>query len=184
MNAPPTAAGTTVSRPILLYDDECGVCRRIAGWVRHAAQRSRSESLIDVRPIGEDPQALRALNPALDIWDAYDTVHLLMPDGSMSLGGQAVAELLRRLPSARWFAWCFAVSLFGWHPFQQVLDLAYTILADVRPAFGCESCGTPTAWVKPLVWVSTKSRAFFKSDKPSPMAGKHFTSRREGIPKQ
>jgi hypothetical protein len=31
------------------------------------------------RPIGDDPEALRALNEDLDIWDTYETIYLLMP---------------------------------------------------------------------------------------------------------
>jgi predicted DCC family thiol-disulfide oxidoreductase YuxK len=175
MSSSQTTAGSAAGQATLLYDDECGVCRHIASWVRHAAQGSAS--LIQVRPIGEDPQALRALNPALDIWDAYNTVHLLMPDGSMRLGGQAVAELLRRLPATRWFAWCFALSIFGWRPFQQLLDLAYLILADVRPVFGCESCGTPSPWVRPFFWLATKLRARVKTGQPAPAKARQFSSR-------
>ena len=172
-----TSTGTKLVRPMLLFNDECGVCRRIARWVRAAAQGHGQDSPIDVQPIGEDPKALRGLNPALDIWDAYDTVHLLMPDGSMLLGGQAVAEVLRRLPSTRWFSWCFALSVFGWNPFQQVLDLAYAVLSDVRPIFGCESCGTPSAWVRPFVWMRTKLGAMFHSDQPARAKAAHFTPR-------
>jgi predicted DCC family thiol-disulfide oxidoreductase YuxK len=176
MSAPWVAAGTATGIPTLLYDDECGVCRGIAGWVRTAARRD-GVSRIDVRPIGEDPQALLALNPGLDIWDAYDTIHLLMPDGSMRLGGQAVAELLRRLPAARWFAWSFALSVFGWHPFQNVLDLGYLILADVRPVFGCESCGTPSAWIRPLVWCTRTMKSWFGEHRPPPGGPTRFTPR-------
>jgi hypothetical protein len=58
------------------------------------------ETTIQVeRPIGDDPEALLSLNPDLDIWGAYATIHLLMPDGSMKLGGEAVAEVLRNLPT-------------------------------------------------------------------------------------
>jgi predicted DCC family thiol-disulfide oxidoreductase YuxK len=84
--------------PILLFDNECGVCRRIAGWVKKSAQLKSSEMSVDVRAIGDDPEALRALNPGLDIWEAYATIHLVMPDGSMKRGGEAVAECCR----ARW----------------------------------------------------------------------------------
>ena len=177
MGAHHTAMVNTLARPMLLFNDECGVCRHIAGWVSAAAQGHGKDSPLDVQAIGEDPQALHALNPALNIWDAYDTVHLLLPDGSMRLGGEAVAEVLRRLPATRWFAWCFAIRLFGWQPFQQVLNLAYTILADVRPIFGCESCGTPSAWVRPFVWVSTKTKAMFRPDKRLTTKAAHFTPR-------
>src|SRR5258708_4879044 len=36
--------------------------------------------------------------PDLDIWDACETIHLLMPNGSMTLGGKALAEVLQSLP--------------------------------------------------------------------------------------
>lgn len=150
----------TETRPILLFNDECSVCRRIGNWVKRSAQSKRGEPALLERPIGDDPAELRALNPDLDIWDAYETIHLLMPDGSMKLGGEAVAEVFRLLPNTRWFAGCFAVSLFGFRPFQMGLNVAYTILSDVRPLFGCESCGTPK-WVKPIhamrLWLGDRS---------------------------
>ena len=139
--------------PLLLFDDECGVCRRIASWVRASALAS-GRATLDVRPIGEDPAALRAIEPTLDIWEAYETIHLVMPDGSLKRGGEAVAEVLRRLPSTRGVARLFALRVLGGRPFQALLDVAYAILADVRPLFGCESCGTPR-WVQALRWPFT-----------------------------
>jgi predicted DCC family thiol-disulfide oxidoreductase YuxK len=164
------------TKPILLYNDECGVCRHIAHWVLKSAPDKSGEAGIVVQPIGDDPEALRSLNPDLDIWDAYETVHVLMPDGSMKLGGEAVAEVLRNLPHTKWFAWCFAISIVGFRPFQTLLNLAYAILADVRPLFGCESCGTPSPWVKPIrstiKWIQT---LFGGNRHPGPAP--HFTSR-------
>jgi predicted DCC family thiol-disulfide oxidoreductase YuxK len=139
--------------PILLFNDECGVCRFIASWVKTSALARSGVASIDVRPIGQNPEELRTLNQGLNIWDAYATIHLLMPDGSMKLGGEAVAGVLRRLPSTRWFSWAFGINVFGVRPFQAVLNLAYTILADVRPVFGCESCGEPSPWVRPIRWI-------------------------------
>ena len=131
------------TKPILLFNDECTVCRHIGHWVQTSAQSEAGETSILVQPIGDDPGRLRSLNPDLDIWDAYETIHVLMPDGSMKLGGEAVAETLRNLPNTKWFAWSFAASIFGFRPFQVMLNVAYAILADVRPLFGCESCGKP-----------------------------------------
>src|SRR5271165_7229389 len=118
------------TKPILLFNDECGVCRHIAHWVKKSAQGPSGETSVIVQPIGDDPEALRSLNPDLDIWDAYATIHLLMPDGSMKLGGEAVAEVFRNLPNTQWFAWSFALSVYGFRPFQMILNIAYTILAD------------------------------------------------------
>lgn len=138
------------AKPILLFNDECRVCRHIAAWVQRSARTANGEATITALPIGDDPERLRALRPDLDIWDAYATVHVLMPDGSMKLGGEAVAEVLRRVPRTRWFAWTFAVRILGVRPFQTVLNLAYAVLADVRPILGCESCGEPSLLLRPI----------------------------------
>jgi predicted DCC family thiol-disulfide oxidoreductase YuxK len=161
--------------PILLFNDECGVCRRIAKWVKRSASTKPGGSSIIERPIGDDPEALLALNDELDIWDAYETIHLLMPDGTMKVGGEACAEVLRRLPSTRWFAWCFGVDILGFRPFQRILDLGYVVLSDIRPVFGCESCGTPRTWLRPIAWTAKRVRDLFgktRDDSPS----LHFTA--------
>jgi predicted DCC family thiol-disulfide oxidoreductase YuxK len=162
------------TKPILLFNDECAVCRRIGDWVQKSAQSSSGQTSLIVQPIGDDPDALLALHPDLDIWDAYETIHLLMPDGSMKLGGEAVAEVLRKLPATKWFAGSFALSIFGFRPFQTILNVSYAVLADVRPLFGCESCGTPS-WLRPIGWITKWAKAIFgQSRHPSP--GPHFTS--------
>jgi predicted DCC family thiol-disulfide oxidoreductase YuxK len=166
------------TKAILLYNDECGVCRRIAAWVEKSATSKSGDTSLIVKPIGDDPKALKALNPDLDIWDAYATIHTLMPDGSMKIGGESVAEVFRRLPNTKWFAWSFSVSLFGFRPFQMILDLGYTVLADVRPLFGCESCGMPKVWARPFVramsWIIGKARKSQPAaPRSSPMGGSH-----------
>jgi predicted DCC family thiol-disulfide oxidoreductase YuxK len=160
--------------PILLFNDECAVCRRIGHWVQKSAQSSSGTTSLIVQPIGDDPDALLALHPDLDIWDAYETIHLLMPDGSMKLGGEAVAEVLRSLPNTKWFAGCFAVSIFGFQPFQKILNMSYAILADARPLFGCESCGTPS-WLRPIERITMWAKGISGGNHhPSPTP--HFTS--------
>lgn len=63
--------------PILLFNDECAVCRHIGHWVQRSAQSKSDETNIIVQPIGDDPERLRSLNPDLDIWAAYATIHVL-----------------------------------------------------------------------------------------------------------
>jgi predicted DCC family thiol-disulfide oxidoreductase YuxK len=133
---------------ILLFNDECSVCGKIASWV--AASTHGTQDLV-VRPIGDDPRALERLRPGLDIWDAYATVHLLMPDGSTKTGGAAVAEVLRRLPNTARFAELFAMEMFGVHPFARALDAGYAILAEIRPLMGCESCGSTNALTRSVL---------------------------------
>jgi predicted DCC family thiol-disulfide oxidoreductase YuxK len=159
---------------VLLYNDECGVCRRIAARVRKSAARSHDDVRLLVRPIGDDPDALRVLNPELDIWDAYETIHIVMPDGSMRVGGEAVAEVFRRLPNTGWFTWSFTVGIFGIRPFQLVLNLGYAILADVRPVFGCESCGTPSVWLRPFEWLVSRLKTIWPG-RSRPKSSTHFS---------
>lgn len=172
-----TAERARDGTPILLFNDECGVCRRIGSWVTRSAITAPGVSSLDVRPIGDDPEALVALNEDLDIWDAYETIHLLMPDGSMKVGGEACAEVLRLLPLTRWFARCFTVAIVGWRPFQQVLDLGYTVLSDIRPVFGCESCGPPSAWLRPITWTAGHVGTVFGGGR-APSANPHSS----GVP--
>ena len=158
------------TQPILLFSGDCAVCTRIAGWVRNATQSIAGPNGLVVRPIGNDPLALSAMNPALDIWAAYETIHVLMPGGGMKLGGEAVAEVLRRVPRCRWFAWIFSVRVFRWRPFQSLLNLAYLILADARPLLGCDSCGIPSRWVRLVRKLFGSGRAKHRTEKVH-----HFT---------
>jgi len=97
-----------------------------------------------------------------------------MPDGSVRFDGEAVAEVLRNMPNAQWFAWTFALRILGVRPFQGLLNVAYTILADTRPLFGCESCGMPSPWVKPIARMVNSAKALFgKPSKPHPSP--HFS---------
>ena len=161
--------------PLLLINDECGVCRRIAGWVERSASKATAPPSITEQPIGDDPESLRRLNGELDIWAAYETIHLLMPDGSMKVGGEACAEVLRRLPNTARLATCLSWSIFGFRPFQEVLNLSYLVLSDVRPVFGCESCCSPNNWTRPFAWAVTSLRSLVSTSPPS-SAAPHFTA--------
>jgi len=155
----PPAGVHTRAVPILLYDAGCATCSHIARWVQRSASGRAGEPGIIARPVGNDPAELRRLNPALDIWDAYAVSHVIMPDGSMKLGGEAVAEVFRRLPGTRWMAWCCDISISGIRPFQRMLNLAYRVLDDIRPLLGCESCGRPKPWVRPIERLTKWAKA-------------------------
>ena len=133
-------------------------------------------------PVGDDSQALKLLNPGLNIWDAYATNYLIMPDGSMKTGGEAVAEVLRILPNTKWFAWCFALSIFCFRPFPMLLNWAYAIFDDIRPIFGCESCGTPSIWVRPFAsltkWMSSIFGQQHNSNPAPKLNSRHASPRR------
>jgi hypothetical protein len=154
-------------RPILLFNSDCAVCRKISGWViANDDPKNGGAQRIDERPIGYDPEELRKLNPNLDIWNAYETIHVLMPDGSMKTGGEAVGEVFRRLPKTAWSSPLLDFSMFGWKPFQGAVNVGYTVLDKLRPAMGCESCGKPVPWWgKPVAWAF---QAWNKISPPAP----------------
>lgn len=149
---PPPSAEPKLDRPVLLFNDQCQVCRIISSWVKR--QDASGRDLIDERPIGDDPDALAAIHPELDIWAAYERIHVVMPNGELKTGGAAIAEVLKRLPATGWFAGVFELELFGKKPLLAGLELAYQILDKARPALGCESCGGGVVpwWAKPIEW--------------------------------
>lgn len=159
-------------RAILLFNSDCPVCSKIASWViANDDPKNGGDQKIDERPIGFDPEALAKLNPNLTIWDAYSTIHVVMPDGSMKVGGEAIAEVLRRLPDTRWATGLLDVGIGGWRPFQSMLNFGYTVLDKLRPALGCKSCGTPTPWWgKPVEWTFNLYQKLTGKASPEPAA--------------
>jgi hypothetical protein len=103
------------------------------------------------------------------------TIHVLIPDGSMKVGGEVVAEVLGDLRNTKWFAWIFAISIFGFRPFQLVLNVTYVILADVRPICGCESRGKPSFWVRPVAPTIKWAKSIFGENR-GPSVAAYFSS--------
>ena len=91
------------ARPTLIYDGECGMCRalvaRLAVWDR--------EHRIALVPF-QDEAAVARFGIGLPALAA--AMHLILPDGRVAAGADAVPELLRVLPGAkRWLRLVFAV---------------------------------------------------------------------------
>jgi hypothetical protein len=82
---------------------------------------------------------------------------------ALATNGEAVAETLRSLPNTRWLARSFNVRLFGRRPCQAMLNGAYTVLADLRPLLGCESCGISPPWLRRFHWMVQRIKGIFKA---------------------
>jgi predicted DCC family thiol-disulfide oxidoreductase YuxK len=84
--------------PTLIYDGECGLCRqaveRLTRWDR--------EHVLRFVPFQDGPGVAR-----FEI--APPALHLVLPDGRVYAGADAVPELLRLLPGKRWLAPLFAI---------------------------------------------------------------------------
>lgn len=87
--------------PALIYDGECGLCRRAVALVRRWDRERRLRYI----PF-QDEEATREFGLALPALAA--AMHLVLPDGRVFAGADAVPELGRLLPGKRWWVWGFA----------------------------------------------------------------------------
>ncbi len=79
-------------RAIVLYDDDCGFCKRLLSKFL-AWDRDRR-----LRPVAlQDPEATRLL-AGMDQGRRMASWHLVTPDGRVRSGGDAIAPMLRMLP--------------------------------------------------------------------------------------
>jgi predicted DCC family thiol-disulfide oxidoreductase YuxK len=100
-----TEQGPRVSppdRPTLIFDGECGFCRDSV----RVLQRSDREGRIAVVPF-QDPTTEARFGIKLPTLAA--AMHLVLPDGRVFAGADALPELGRLLPGKRWLTWLFAV---------------------------------------------------------------------------
>jgi len=89
-------------RPTLFYDGECGFCRDAVAVL----SRWDREGRIDLIPFQD---AARVAHFGLPLPALAAAMHLVLPDGRVVAGADAVPELARLLPGKRWLAWLFAV---------------------------------------------------------------------------
>jgi predicted DCC family thiol-disulfide oxidoreductase YuxK len=91
-------------RPTLIYDGECGFCRRSVELLR----RWDREQRIAVVPF-QDRARVAAFGIPLPALAAAMHLVLPPPDGRVLAGADAAPEILRLLPGKRWLAWAFRV---------------------------------------------------------------------------
>lgn len=80
---------------VLIYDAECPFCRGAVEWVR---RRTTSPDAFEFLPC-RSPEA-RERFPAIGEDACLRAAHLVLPGGRILAGGDAIPEILRRLP--RW----------------------------------------------------------------------------------
>jgi len=89
-------------RPALFYDGECGFCRDAVAVLSRWDREGRIE-LIPFQDAG------RVAKFGLPLPALAAAMHLVLPDGRVVAGADAVPELGRLLPGKRWLTWLFAV---------------------------------------------------------------------------
>lgn len=104
-----TTEGAPVSRgdgsgpdiPVLIHDGECSVCRGAVEWIR---RRCAPDTFEFLSCHAED---LPRRFPHVRKSACLAAMHLLLPDGRVLAGEQAVPEILMRLRRWRWAAALF-----------------------------------------------------------------------------
>lgn len=116
--------------PTLIYDGECGLCQRAVERLRvwDREHRLRYIPFQDVDAVRRFGLPLPALAAAM---------HLILPDGRVFAGADAVPELGRLLPAKRWWTWGFAV--------PGVRAVARRVYARVARSRRCAVRGLPAS---------------------------------------
>lgn len=89
---------------VLIYDGECSMCRASALWVMRLAL---SGGALEILPCRSEPR--RARFPRISDEACMTAMQLVLPDGCVLTGADAVPELLRRIRGLGWLATLFAL---------------------------------------------------------------------------
>lgn len=120
-------------RYVLIYDGECGICRRSVDWVTSTDRVGR----IEVLPY-HDPEVARRF-PGIPPEDMERAMQLLAPGGERWQGARAAEETLSLLPR-----WRLLAPFFRIPGVRAVAARVYTWVAGNRRRLGCGShCGLP-----------------------------------------
>ncbi|MDP8924543.1 MAG: DUF393 domain-containing protein [Chloroflexota bacterium] len=107
----------------VLWDGDCGFCRRAVAW---AERRDRAELL---RPIPYQRAPSPPMSPRLRR-ACSRAVHVIAPDGRVYRAGRAALYILGVV------GWEPVARLLGVPPLIWLVELGYRIVADNRSAFG------------------------------------------------
>jgi predicted DCC family thiol-disulfide oxidoreductase YuxK len=102
---------------VLIYDAECPMCRASAMWLMRLALSRRA---IEILPCRSPVRAARF--PQVNEAACLTAMQLVLPDGRVLAGADAVPELLSRIRGLAWLAAFFALPgmrllarlVYGW----------------------------------------------------------------------
>ncbi len=115
-------AATLPAQDWVLWDGECGFCRRSVNWLKRHDREDRFRAV----PYQEAPSP--PMTP--DLYRACDrAVHVVRPDGVVLRAGRAVLYLLECV------GWGWRARLFSLPPFIWAVELGYAIVAKNRRFF-------------------------------------------------
>ena len=116
-----------MERAVLIYDGDCAMCRASALWLmRRAVLRGQLEIL----PCRAGPRRERF--PQISDEACMTAMQLVLPDGRVLAGADAVPELLRRVRGWGWLA-----SVFGLPGMTPLSRRVYAWVARNRMRISC-----------------------------------------------
>jgi predicted DCC family thiol-disulfide oxidoreductase YuxK len=116
--------------PTLIYDGECGICQQSVALLR----RWDREHVLHLVPF-QDAVGVARLGRGIALPALAAAMHLVLPDGRVYAGADAIPELLRLFPGKRWLAPLFAI--------PGVLPVARRIYAQIAARRHCLVRGIP-----------------------------------------
>src|SRR5262245_14319654 len=122
-------SGLGLDRPVMLFDGDCGFCRF---WIER--WRAKTRGRVDYAPAQQE--AARFPQVTEEQWRR--AVQLVMPDGAVYEGAEAVFRALACVPEHRW-----ALSVYRLPGVRQASDGFYEFVARHRDFF---STLTKFAW--------------------------------------
>ena len=121
--------GSVAAAPVatLIYDADCAMCRASALWIM---RRAMAGGALEILPCRSAPR--RARFPGITDEACMAAMQLVLPDGNVLAGADAVPELLRRVPRWRWVA-----SLFTLPGMRLLARVVYARIASTRMRVSC-----------------------------------------------
>lgn len=116
---------------VLIYDGECAMCRASALWLM---RRARVSDRLEILPCRSGPRRTRY--PEISDEVCMRAMQLVLSDGRVLSGADAVPELLRRVRGWRWVA-----SILGLPPVRPVTRRLYAWVARSRMKLSCGLSG-------------------------------------------
>ena len=92
------------AKAVLIYDGECSMCRASALWLLRRAEAGGARDL-EILPCRSPVRRQRF--PSITDEDCMQAMQLVLPDGRVLAGADAVPEILLRIPRWSWVARLF-----------------------------------------------------------------------------
>jgi len=92
------------SKAVLIYDGECSMCRASALWLLRRAEAGGARDL-EILPCRSPVRRQRF--PSISDETCMRAMQLVLPDGNVLAGADAVPEILLRIPRWSWVALLF-----------------------------------------------------------------------------